>query len=82
MGNTLKQVYASVYIDDNLLQILIGEYFNTRFNIIYSSTTALEGMLNFKIADYKLVVKTIKEQIEIASVKIGATVSNSGSAGF
>ncbi len=74
MGNTLKQVYASVYIDDNLLQILIGEYFNTRFNIIYSSTTALEGMLNFKIADYKLVVKTIKEQIEIASVKIGATV--------
>ncbi|MDY5654164.1 MAG: hypothetical protein SPK79_10575, partial [Erysipelotrichaceae bacterium] len=56
------------------LQILIGEYFNTRFNIIYSSTTALEGMLNFKIADYKLVVKTIKEQIEIASAKIGATV--------
>lgn len=74
MTNTLKQVYASIYIDDNLLQILVGEYYNTRFNIIYTNTTPIGGILDFKIADYDLVVKTIKEQINTTSIKIGATI--------
>ena len=74
MTNTLKQVYASIYIDDNLLQILVGEYYNTRFNIIYTNTTPIGGILDFKIADYDLVVKTIKEEINTASIKIGATI--------
>ena len=74
MTNTLKQVYASIYIDDNLLQILVGEYYNTRFNIIYTNTTPIGGIFDFKIADYDLVVKTIKEEINTASIKIGATI--------
>lgn len=74
MTNTLKQVYASIYIDDNLLEILVGEYYNTRFNIIYTNTSPINGILDFKIADYDLVVKTIKDEVEKASLKIGATI--------
>ncbi|MDO5440640.1 MAG: hypothetical protein Q4F12_03795 [Erysipelotrichaceae bacterium] len=74
MGNTLKQVYASLFIDENELQIVVGEYFNTRFNIIRTDKVKMDGILDFKINDYDRVVEVISKSIEHTSTKIGASI--------
>lgn len=74
MANDIKQVYASLFIDENELQILVGEYFNTRFNVIRVDKVKMDGILNFKINDYDRVVEIIRKSIEHSSSKIGATI--------
>lgn len=75
MANSLRQVYASVYIDENELQILVAEYFNTRFNIIRADKFKMEGILNFRITDYNRVVEILKGALEYSSNRIGATIN-------
>lgn len=75
MGNSIKQVYASLFIDENELHLLVSEYFNTRFNVIRVDKVKLEGISNFKISDRDLIVNKIKETIKRASDKIGARIT-------
>lgn len=75
MANSLRQVYASIYIDENELQILVAEYFNTRFNIIRADKFKIEGILNLKINDFDRVVEIIRGAVEHSSKKIGATIN-------
>ena len=74
MANDLKQVYASLFIDENELQIVVAEYFNTRFNIIRVDKVKMEGIINFKINDFDRVVQIIKDAVSYSSKKIGATI--------
>ena len=32
--NNVKQVYAALKLDDDKIEILVAEFYNTRFNII------------------------------------------------
>lgn len=75
MAKELKQVYASLFIDENELQIVVAEYFNTRFNIIRVDKVKMEGIINFKINDFDRVVQIIKDTFEYSSKKIGATIT-------
>ena len=61
-------------MDENELQILVGEYYNSRFNIIRADRVRLEGVLNFRIVDEDKVVEIIKSAVDNASTKIGATI--------
>lgn len=74
MAKDLKQVYASIFIDENELQVVVAEYYNTRFNIIRVDKAKMEGIINFKINDYDRVVEIIKNTIDYSSSKIGATI--------
>lgn len=74
MGNSLKQVYCSLYINEGELQVLVGEYFNTRFNITRVEKEKIDGVFNFKITDPDLVCNSIKEVIKKISTNIGATI--------
>lgn len=74
MANNIKQVYASLFIDENELQILAGEYYNTRFNVIRCDKFVMEGIIDFRINDENKVVEIIKKAIEHTSQKIGATI--------
>ena len=74
MAKGLKQVYASIFIDENELQIVAGEYFNTRFNIIRVDKVKMEGILNFKINDFDRAKEIVTKAIEHTSSKIGATI--------
>ena len=74
MAKELKQVYASLFIDENELQIVVAEYFNTRFNIIRVDKVKMEGIINYKINDLDRVVEIIKETVANSSNKIGSTI--------
>lgn len=74
MAKELKQVYASLFIDENELQIVVAEYFNTRFNIIRVDKVKMEGIINYKINDFDRVVEIIKDTVAYSSNKIGATI--------
>lgn len=74
MDNTQKQVYASIFLDENKLQILVGEYYNTRFNIIKSYREKIEGIKDFAIIDKEKVVSAIKKGIDEVSERVGASV--------
>ena len=72
MVNHTKQVYATLKMDDDRLQILVAEYFNTRFNIIAVYTDVLEGISDYKVSDKDKVIACIKKGIDTVSEKIGA----------
>ena len=74
MVNSLKQVYCSIYVEENEIQVLVGEYFNTRFNITRIEKTRTDGILNNKIVNQDNIVKDLKEVLAKVSANIGATV--------
>lgn len=68
----MKQVYATLKFDDNKLQILVAEYSNTRFNIIATYNSNIEGIVDYKIVDKEKVLSYINSGIESVTKKIGA----------
>ncbi|MBR0461511.1 MAG: hypothetical protein IJJ00_02195 [Erysipelotrichaceae bacterium] len=72
MSNKAKQVYATLKFDDDKLQILVAEYFNTRFNIIGTYSADIEGIADYKIIDEAKLIEEIRTGIDAVSVKIGA----------
>lgn len=74
MGNSLKQVYCSLYINEGEIQMLVGEYFNTRFNITRVEKAKTDGIVNFKITDYDGVCNLIKGLKQKVSSNIGASL--------
>lgn len=69
--NMVKQIYASLEISEREVRILVGEYFNTRFNIIKLAKVPCEGVANFKIIDKEKVKTAIKECVNEVEDKIG-----------
>ena len=72
MSNRSKQVYATLKFDDDKIQFLVAEYSNTRFNIIATYTSDIEGIVDYKIVDKEKVLEGLKLGIESISKKIGA----------
>ena len=72
MSNIAKQVYATLKFDDDKLQILVAEYFNTRFNIIRTYQSEIEGIADYRIVDENKVKEGLRKGIEHVSAKIGS----------
>lgn len=70
----MKKIYVSLQMSDNEIKLLVGEYFNTRFNIIKSVRSKSMAFNGFRIADKELLVQDIKKVVEEASSKIGANI--------
>lgn len=70
----IKQIYASLEIGEQEIRVLVGEYFNTRFNIIKYEAIACDGIENFRVVEPEKVKKTIQKAINNAGKMIGATI--------
>ena len=70
--SNIKQVYATLKIDDGDLQILVAEYYNTRFNIINTYSCEAVGVNEYKIVNEEEFVKCLKDAADVVSNKIGA----------
>ena len=68
----IKQVYATLKIDDGQVQILVAEYFNTRFNVINTYIGEIEGISDYRIIDEEKALEGLNKAIDAVSNKIGA----------
>jgi len=67
----IKQIYASLEISEREVRILVGEYFNTRFNILKLSKAPIEGIKEFRINNPDSVIKAINTCLEDIKAKLG-----------
>ena len=70
--NSKKEIYAALEISDRYVRLIVGEYFNTRFNIIRVEHKEIKALEDFNILDKETLVTTIKEMIANCDEKIGA----------
>ena len=55
-----KEIYAAVEIADHEIRLVVGEFFDTRFNILRVERTPVKGVENKRITDEQDVVKQMK----------------------
>ena len=72
--NNVKQVYATLKLDDDKIQILVAEFYNTRFNIICTYTANIKGISEYEITDKDALITDIKKAVKVVSKKVGATL--------
>ena len=68
----IKQVYATLKIDDGQVQILVAEYSNTRFNVINTYIGDIDGISDYRIFDEDKALDGLNKAIDAVSNKIGA----------
>ncbi|NCB33318.1 MAG: cell division protein FtsA, partial [Erysipelotrichia bacterium] len=69
-----KQIFAAVEIADHEVRLIVGEFFNTRFNIIKVERVPVFGLDYNGITDPKAVTDAIKRASSDAEKMIGAPV--------
>ena len=74
MNSSVKKIYASLELGDYELKLLVGEYFNTRFNIIKTQKMPSRAFDGFTITDKAILIDEIKQLVSEASKKIGAKI--------
>lgn len=70
----MKQIYAALEINSQEIRILVGEYFNTRFNIIKLETAVCEGIEDYRIVNHEKVKESVSKAINDASKMLGAKI--------
>ena len=68
----MKQIYAAMELCESEIKILVGEYYNTRFNIIRADKYPTNTISDFKISNKEDLIKDIKAAVAKTSEKIGA----------
>ena len=56
-----KQIFAAVEVSDHEVRLIVGEFFNTRFNIIKVERVACSGFDGVKITDPAAVTSAVKQ---------------------
>lgn len=72
----LKQIYASLEISEREVRILVGEYFNTRFNILKLAKVPCEGVTNSRIIDKEKVKEAIKNCLKEAEDRLNTKLES------
>ncbi|MBQ1288648.1 MAG: hypothetical protein IIY23_00635 [Erysipelotrichaceae bacterium] len=70
----MKQIYASLEFSENEIRLLVGEYFNTRFNVIKLERVTCDGLTNCRITDHDKVKEALQKVLENTSKMLGAKV--------
>ena len=58
-----KEIYATVEIADHEIRLVVGEFFDTRFNILRVERTPVKGVENKRITDEQDVVNGIRKVV-------------------
>ncbi|MCH4208359.1 MAG: cell division protein FtsA [Solobacterium sp.] len=69
-----KQIFAAVEIADHEVRLIVGEFFNTRFNIIKVERVPVYGLNYHEVTDAKALTEALKRAAADASKMIGASV--------
>ena len=69
-----KQILAALEIADHELRLIVGEFFNTRFNVIKVERVLCSGVESGQIIDQPMVSEAIRKMVDSASLKIGAAI--------
>ncbi len=72
--NNVKQVYATLKLDDDKIEVLVAEFYNTRFNIICTYSSDIKGISEYEVTDKNALVAGVKKAITEVSKKVGATL--------
>lgn len=70
MGNNIKQIYVAMELCENEIKLLVGEYFNTRFNIIRSDKYYTNSISDFGINNKEELSSDIRKALDETSQKI------------
>ncbi|MDD6560852.1 MAG: cell division protein FtsA [Lactimicrobium massiliense] len=71
-----KQIFAAVEVSDHEARLIVGEFFNTRFNIIKVERVACSGFDGVKITDPAAVTSAVKQAVDNAHKMIGASIKS------
>ena len=74
MSKNIKQIYAAMELCENEIKILVGEYYNTRFNIIRADKYPTNAISDFKVLNKQGLVSDIKNAVSKSSEKIGSAL--------
>lgn len=74
MSKTIKQIYASLQLEENELNLLVAEYYNTRFNVLKVERATTEAISDFKVVDSLRLTNDIRNLIDKASNGLGAQI--------
>ncbi len=69
-----KQIFAALEITDHEIRLIVGEFFNTRFNIIKVERVLCNGLNNYKVEAEEEVIASIKKAVNNATRKVGAPI--------
>ncbi len=69
-----KQIYAALEIADHEIRLVLGEFFNTRFNVLKVERVVCSGIENLEIRNKELVIGAIRRTLANASTRLGARI--------
>ncbi len=69
-----QQIYAALELADHEVRLLIGEFHNTRLNILKVEKVKCSGIEGVSIVDQDAVVTALKSAVNNASANIGARI--------
>ncbi len=69
-----KQIFAAVEVSDHEVRLIVGEFFNTRFNIIKVVRAATDGITYNEVRNPEAVTSALKTALAEARDKIGAEI--------
>ena len=70
----IKQIYGALEFTDREIKLVVGEFYNTRFNIIRVEKEPCKGIEDFEIKDREAVKKSVTNIIRRANELIGASI--------
>ena len=59
MSKNIKQIYVALQMAENDIKVLVGEYFNTRFNILRIERIPTDGLSYNEITNEESIVNAI-----------------------
>lgn len=74
MENDIKQIYAALQIEEDEIKVLVGEYYNTRFNILRVEKGKTKAISDFRINNQLELENDIKTVISRANTKLGTKI--------
>lgn len=69
-----QQIYAALELADHEVRLLIGEFHNTRLNILKVEKVKCSGIEGVTIVDQEAVVTALKSAVNNASTNLGARI--------
>ncbi len=71
-----KQIFAAIEVSDHEVRLVVGEFFNTRFNIIKVERVACNGFDGQKIVNPNAITEAIQQAVENTHKMIGARIQS------
>ena len=71
-----KQIFTAIEVADYEVRLIVGEFFNTRFNIIKVERVACDGFDGEKVVNAEAITKAIQTAVENAKKMIGASIKS------